>query len=352
MRNSKSPTYDEINRKFEEFVKSRLESPVSSDDVMMMDYHRVYLSSKLWGKIKRRVLKRDNKTCIFCEGKATIVHHRSYDREVLQGNADHMLASLCMACHNYIHIDDTGNRRSMEETDRILLQKSPPTDIPDPILDLRKKSPRPPEWHRMNSIQRKAWIFRNNKLREERNLALKEKGNSALQRRKNNPMKIGNTTWIPLTIAVEQYRNEAGAPSNAYGWYRKDAMRDGFVSIANASVRAKKIKNTWHVDEHEFSAAIDSHREARKLCQKMTEDYANGIFHGSDGDRIETGWGYYENRGNFRYQFLNMLAMRMREPGSWYCKLCNVKARIDDDKNEVSCPKCQKIQLISEYDNE
>ena len=148
MNSTKILTEDEWNQKFEE-LRERLDNPSSQNDVMLMDYQEEYLPSKLWKRIRRRVLKRDNKTCTYCGGGATVVHHRSYERDVMEGKADHMLVSLCNACHDYIHFDN----RAAEETDRILLEKTPPTDIPEPILDLRRKFAHPPEWPRMNSIK-------------------------------------------------------------------------------------------------------------------------------------------------------------------------------------------------------
>jgi 5-methylcytosine-specific restriction endonuclease McrA len=63
-------------------VKQRIASSVASrhrggDDPLKQGYPE-YLKSKLWGKIKRRVFKRDGKLCRRCGGRATEVHHRSY----------------------------------------------------------------------------------------------------------------------------------------------------------------------------------------------------------------------------------------------------------------------------------
>jgi len=57
----------------------------STVDVIAMDYWREYIASPLWRKIKRHVLKRDEKTCFHCGGAAVLVHHRSYERPVLSG---------------------------------------------------------------------------------------------------------------------------------------------------------------------------------------------------------------------------------------------------------------------------
>jgi len=343
MSSTKLPTEDQVRQILEE-LRERVSRPSDPNDVMLMDYREEYLPSKLWHKIRRRVLKRDEKTCVFCRGHADVVHHRSYERDVLEGKADHMLVSLCRACHDYIHIDDVGRRRTMEESDLILLEKSPPTHIPEPILDLRRKSPHPPEWSRMNSDQRKAWVTRNNSLRKERTVALKEKSESVRPRRTYSALIVGQRTWIPLRKAVEDYQCEKGAISNAYGWYRNSAMHNGVVSIASSSVIAKKMNNIWHVDAHEFSCAIEDHRSVQKLRKEMTEDYKSGIIHGSYGARIETEWGYYENWGDFRFRYNTALALRMRESGAWYCNSCNERASDNDENHGVSCLKCGKVR--------
>jgi hypothetical protein len=155
---------DFLEKPWRLFFDELRKQPTDPNDV---DY-QVYLTSKLWKKIRRRVLKRDKKTCVFCGGKAQHVHHSSYEREVMEGKADQMLVSMCAVCHYYIHYDDNGSMRTPEETDRILLGKNPPTHIPEPILDLRRKCPFPPEWLRMNDIQQRTWQTRNQTLRKER----------------------------------------------------------------------------------------------------------------------------------------------------------------------------------------
>jgi len=345
MNTTKLPTEDELNQIFEEFRKqsSRQSNP---DDVMLMDYRQEYLYSKLWLKIRKRILKRDNQICAFCEGSANIVHHRSYERDVLEGKADQMLVSLCSVCHEYIHFDNKGLRRSLEESDQILLEKNPPTDIPEPKL--RKNCLKlPPEWSGMNGIQKKAWMARYSELSEERCIALKKKSASAHLLRKNAPLKIDNRIWVPLRTAVEQYRSEERAIQNAYGWYRDSAMRRGCVSIAGCSVSAEKVKNIWCVDAHEFANSITIHRAANNISKEMTDDYKNGVFHVSDGVKIKTEWGYYINRGEFRYsRVTTMFVVGERQAGAWYCDSCNIEAYENENKHEIYCQKCGKVQSI------
>jgi 5-methylcytosine-specific restriction endonuclease McrA len=150
-------------------VKQRIASSVASqhrggDDPLKQGYPE-YLKSKLWGKIKRRVFKRDGKLCRRCGGRATEVHHRSYADDVKLGKNDDQLASICEGCHTVIHFDGLGNKRSAEETDRRLLERNESTDFPTPKVDLRKRrGDDPAEWKRMSAVQREAWKREYNRL--------------------------------------------------------------------------------------------------------------------------------------------------------------------------------------------
>jgi 5-methylcytosine-specific restriction endonuclease McrA len=124
-------------------------------------YTRIYLRSKEWAKIRRRVLERDGKLCRRCGGKASQVHHRSYAEEVMQGKDDEQLASICEGCHHVITLDEVGVDRNPAETDRRLLQKYDGADFPTPKVDLRRgadeRKQRPPQWGRMSAVERVAW---------------------------------------------------------------------------------------------------------------------------------------------------------------------------------------------------
>jgi len=129
-------------------------------------YTGVYLRSKQWKKIKKRVTKRDGKLCRRCGGHATEVHHRSYADEVMKGNDDDELASICEGCHTFIHYDDVGTKRSIEETDRLLLLRDESKAFPAPKVDLRKRRPEhPTEWKRMSAVKRIAWSREHERLR-------------------------------------------------------------------------------------------------------------------------------------------------------------------------------------------
>jgi len=118
-----------------------------------------YRRTTLWRKIRRRVLTRDDNQCRRCGGKATLVHHRSYADEVMLGNDDDKLASLCEGCHNIIHFEDSGVVRTAEETDRLLLLRDECSAFPPPKVDMRRTMhiALPPEWSRMTAVQRVGW---------------------------------------------------------------------------------------------------------------------------------------------------------------------------------------------------
>ncbi len=130
------------------------------------DNYSTYLRRKLWRTIRNRIWERDGKICCRCGGAADAVHHRSYEDDVMLGNDDSQLASICEGCHTVIHFDDNGNRRTAEETDKMLLERTVAADFPIPKVDLRRKRHiEPGGWHRMSAVQRNAWRCEYNKLR-------------------------------------------------------------------------------------------------------------------------------------------------------------------------------------------
>lgn len=58
-----------------------------------------YLASDLWRTIRGRILERDGNLCQTCGKPAEVVHHKNYDRPVLEGKQDFQLVSLCHVCH-------------------------------------------------------------------------------------------------------------------------------------------------------------------------------------------------------------------------------------------------------------
>ncbi len=101
-------------------------------DPFEWDYHGKYLRSPLWRRIKRRVLKRDNHECRRheCGRKAAEVHHRSYAPEVMRGEDDSKLISLCSSCHSFLSVNEKNEKRSLEEQERLLLAKPDRSAMP------------------------------------------------------------------------------------------------------------------------------------------------------------------------------------------------------------------------------
>lgn len=130
-------------------MRSRVKS-----DVTLMDYAD-YLKSALWKRIKKRVLERDTKTCQCCGGKGNVVHHRSYERDVMEGHNDAMLATVCNGCHDIIHFTDVGERRGAAEADAVFVAGQRQTDIP-PVGKIDLRSPKinyPGGTKRVTSLQ-------------------------------------------------------------------------------------------------------------------------------------------------------------------------------------------------------
>ncbi len=163
-------------------------------DVMLMDYETEYLKSKLWKKtIKPRILKRDGGICRSCGGPGDEVHHRTYDRDVLEGSNDAMLVTVCRWCHEIIHFDEDGTKRPQASTDAILFAPKP-TTIPEPKVDMRRISlGQPPNKPRMTGFQRAMWFARARELWTERRAQLDQ----ARQKRDaaKPPAVVPSLTW-------------------------------------------------------------------------------------------------------------------------------------------------------------
>ena len=173
-------TEDEIRAKLAELAASAA-LPRDPNDPVQMDYHSEYLVSNLWARIKRRVLKRDQKLCQSCGGRGIIVHHRSYAAEVLRGEADEMLATVCEPCHNNIHFKPDGTKRGEAEWDAVFIAGQHQRDFPEPKIDLRRARPiPPPEWQTMTALQRGLWRQRVQALTLEKRAAKGDRDSAAL----------------------------------------------------------------------------------------------------------------------------------------------------------------------------
>jgi hypothetical protein len=83
-------------------------------------YNKVYLKSDLWKEIRRRVMDRDGRRCVRCRASADTVHHKSYSQEVLDGQNDSEMISLCNRCHRFIEFK-SGQKVTLQEANERLL---------------------------------------------------------------------------------------------------------------------------------------------------------------------------------------------------------------------------------------
>ena len=92
----------EMNRIVRRLKKERRQLRLTTPKKRSYD---VYLKSKLWRRIRKRILERDENLCRECGVKAEHVHHLSYGPLVMLGMDDSKLISLCIPCHDSRHPD-------------------------------------------------------------------------------------------------------------------------------------------------------------------------------------------------------------------------------------------------------
>jgi 5-methylcytosine-specific restriction endonuclease McrA len=66
-------------------------------------YTNVYLKSNEWQRKRYVVLKRDNWRCLYCDGRATQVHHKKYAKYNIGKEPIEWLVSVCKSCHDKQH---------------------------------------------------------------------------------------------------------------------------------------------------------------------------------------------------------------------------------------------------------
>lgn len=88
-----------------------------------------YLQSKMWNRIRKRVLERDEYACCVCNGTANQVHHRVYTEDNIFGIKLDGMVSICAGCHRKAEFN--GNRK-------VTLQKA------NAWIDKTKKKKNPP----------------------------------------------------------------------------------------------------------------------------------------------------------------------------------------------------------------
>ena len=85
---------------------------------LSQDNYEAYLATPQWKSIRRRVVKRDGGLCRLCGSRAQCVHHISYEQNVMIGQKDSDLISLCRACHKGLEYD---GKRHRDEAEKLAL---------------------------------------------------------------------------------------------------------------------------------------------------------------------------------------------------------------------------------------
>jgi hypothetical protein len=72
--------------------------------------YRDYLEGDLWASIRTAVLK-ERPCCFACGRPAIQVHHRCYNKKVLEGRDHGRLFSVCRSCHHRIEFRDRDHEK-------------------------------------------------------------------------------------------------------------------------------------------------------------------------------------------------------------------------------------------------
>lgn len=72
--------------------------------------YREYIAGVVWADIRDRVFKEKGNKCVVCTRRATVIHHKEYSKEVLEGKNITPLILLCWDCHNTIEYDKNGQK--------------------------------------------------------------------------------------------------------------------------------------------------------------------------------------------------------------------------------------------------
>lgn len=115
-----------------------------------------YRKTRLWKEIKYRVLLRDENKCRRCGGNADVVHHISYDDDVMLGMNDDKLVSLCDGCHTIVHFTSSGAGRTDE--DKIAALTDITFNEAQPKVDMRRDPFRLPNWKRLTAVQKRTYM--------------------------------------------------------------------------------------------------------------------------------------------------------------------------------------------------
>jgi hypothetical protein len=142
---------------------------------------------------------------------------------------------------------------------------------------------------------------------------------------------------IRLSEAVARFQQEPGAYSNAYGWYRRSAQRDGSAYIGGVDVPVLKERGAWYVREEDLNRALASHQRAMARREAVTADYDRHILQGRTGDTVEMDWGHYHVANGF-HRVSPKYEHPPAGPGTWYCTPCWRLAETEHEHEE--CHTC------------
>lgn len=77
---------------------------------MGFDSYEKYLESNIWLGIKTKVFLQKGNVCICCKNPTTILHHRMYDENTLNGLSIEMIVPICNNCHKFIEFKKDGTK--------------------------------------------------------------------------------------------------------------------------------------------------------------------------------------------------------------------------------------------------
>lgn len=122
-----NPISDKVIQKRENIQKQ----PKKKTIPKLSDYEIGYLKQPLWLEtIRPRIIKRDGNKCVLCGAKKFLqVHHRSYDKDVMNGDNDSKLITLCREHHVEIEfleyhgkLDPKNKKRPRNQVEQKLIE--------------------------------------------------------------------------------------------------------------------------------------------------------------------------------------------------------------------------------------
>lgn len=149
---------------------------------------------------------------------------------------------------------------------------------------------------------------------------------------------VTNEGIITLAEAVARFRTEAGFTS-LYETHRRHAASSGYVFLGTRIPVRKDGHGRWVVQVADAERGLAAERERRERRDKVTVDYRGAVLHGTDGEHVETEWGYYLRRGPFHFRHNHAYDFPWKNDGSWICSTCWQPAMTEHEKDE--CHRCR-----------